>query len=856
MGDTIPKAFFAYPSSQPTLKESIHGAIPELNNKGRVNIKTWEECNTGGKFVINTICNAIDEAQLFFADLTGLNPNVMFELGYAIARDKRIWLILDDTYTEQNKMFKQLKILTTVAYVPCCNSQDIVSGFYENNPVEDMENTIFRTAIEPILTPGGYDSILYLKSQHEIEAAMHMSNLLGKRFPKKIIVDASNKPAVQSLADYGDLVFGCNGLICHFTNPEREGAHVQNVQQALICGMAHGFEKPLLMLAEGEFLSPIDYRDFLKHYDTAPQALGYLKEWLPRVEQGLKADGDRFAGIRDPLSEPHVEQGLKANQEAYVAPRKIFITYAHQDTEAQKKLKTYLALMEKEGKIAFWDDNKIPPGNEWFKNISSNLANSDILLYLISPRSLASDNCNKELAIALHAEIRIIPILLESCDWQNHQLSAFQALPDKGKPINKWQPESDGWQNVVNGIHKVIGEMQSQVDSLSRTSKKEQHAESVFQQDNALMMVERVEQAVERDSYTVTLDPNNADAYFNRGNVYHSKGDYDRAIEAFDGAIELKPDYAGAYTNRGIAYQNKGDYARAIGDHTKAIELNPDYADAYFNLGNTYHRKGDYDHAIEAFTKAIAIRGDFAAAYTNRGIAHQNKGNFDLAFKDHAKAIDLNPDYAEAYFNRGDAYRNKGDVYYDTDDYDSAIADYTKAIELNPDFVGAYNHRDAAYYAKGDFASVIMAYTKVIDLNSNDAIAYHYRGTAYGRKGDYDSAIADHTKAIAIKPDFAEAYNNRGVAYDQSGDYDSAIADFNKAIELKPASVSAYFNRGMTWLHSGKWEEAKSDLIVAKNKGLNLIQVFHYAYTGVEDFERKNGFKLPEDIAAMVTVQR
>ena len=33
-------------------------------------------------------------------------------------------------------------------------------------------------------------------------------------------------------------------------------------------------------------------------------------------------------------------------------------------------------------------------------------------------------------------------IILEHCDWQQHQLSEFQALPDRGKPINEWQPES------------------------------------------------------------------------------------------------------------------------------------------------------------------------------------------------------------------------------------------------------------------------------------------------------------------------------------------------------------------------------------------------------------------------------
>ena len=290
MALTPPTAFFAYPSKQPTLREPIQETVDILNASSQVNIKTWEDCKIGGNFIIDTICKEIDRADLFFADLTGLNANVMFELGYAIARDKRIWLIFDNSYTESKKMFNQLKVLTTVGYSPCCNSNDIVSAFYKDNPTEDLENTIFRTAIDPGLKPGGYHSILHLKSQHENEAAVRVSNLLQKRLSNKIIVDDPRESTVQTLTWYGSRVFDCKGLICHFTNPEREGAYLQTARHALVCGMAHGAETPLLMIAEGDFLSPIDYREYLRNYGTAREALRCIEEWLPDVEQTLKIE--------------------------------------------------------------------------------------------------------------------------------------------------------------------------------------------------------------------------------------------------------------------------------------------------------------------------------------------------------------------------------------------------------------------------------------------------------------------------------------------------------------------------------------------------------------------------------------
>ena len=288
MSNTIPKAFFAYPSSGQTLKEAIQDAVPKLNKSGLVNIKSWEECNPGGNFIIKTIRQAIDEAELFFADLTGLNHNVMFELGYAIAHNKRIWLIFDDTYTEAKKMFNQLRVLTTVGYTRCCNSDDIVKGFHKERPYASIENTIFQNEIERSLKGNSYPSIFHLKREHEDQAAVRVSTLLQKTFAKRITIDDPRESTVQSLAWYGSNVFNCNGMVCHFMSLKREGGYIQTARHALVCGMAYGWKKPLLMLAEDDFHPPIDFRDDLRSYKTAADALRYLKEWLPPIEQTMK----------------------------------------------------------------------------------------------------------------------------------------------------------------------------------------------------------------------------------------------------------------------------------------------------------------------------------------------------------------------------------------------------------------------------------------------------------------------------------------------------------------------------------------------------------------------------------------
>ena len=268
-------------------------------------------------------------------------------------------------------------------------------------------------------------------------------------------------------------------------------------------------------------------------------------------------------------------------------PLKIFITYSHKDKEAKNTLRTCLAVMEQhESKIKVWHDNEILPGDKWYQEISINLSGSDILLYLVSAQSLASENCNKELGDALNFDIRVISIILESCDWQKHPLSDFEVLPDKGKPINEWQHQSKGWQNVVSGIRNVVDTMQSQAPPpISSDSPQQpptplpsvqQQVALIQQQGKFLRMIGQLDKAIEAFNKTIELNPNDADSYNYRGAAYFFRKHYAHAIADYNKAIQIKPDYVEAYNNRGVAYRDQGNYDHAIADYNEAIRIKPD----------------------------------------------------------------------------------------------------------------------------------------------------------------------------------------------------------------------------------------------------------------------------------------
>ena len=435
-------------------------------------------------------------------------------------------------------------------------------------------------------------------------------------------------------------------------------------------------------------------------------------------------------------------------------PLKGFITYSHEDIEAKKELRKRLAVMEQQNELVTWDDGQLTLGDGALQeDILKKIADSDLLLYLVSAASLTSKNCNRELVEALDREVRIIPIILEPCDWQTYQLSDFQVLPDRGLPINKWQPENQGWQNVIEGVRKVVHKIQAWTDESSGTFEKELHAELIFQHGNLLMMLGQLDVAIEAYSDAINLNPHNANTHNNRGIAYAEKGKLDNAIKDYNITIQLRSDYPNVNYNKRIVYTNKGNYGFAIQEAIKMIELNFEFSQAYHNRAVAYSKKGEVELAIKDYTKAIELYPDDPNTYYGRGNTYYEKGDYDRAIEDYNTAIKINPTFDIAYVNRGNVYGNKSD-------YDRAIEDYNTAIKINPNSANAHNNRGVAYGEKDDADYAIENYNKAIELDPSHNIAYYNRGIVWLHLQEWDKAKSDLTTAKRLGTDIIANFHN------------------------------------------------------------------------------------------------
>ncbi|MEA5501231.1 tetratricopeptide repeat protein [Limnoraphis robusta] len=343
--------------------------------------------------------------------------------------------------------------------------------------------------------------------------------------------------------------------------------------------------------------------------------------------------------------------------------------------------------------------------------------------------------------------------------------------------------------------------------------------------------------AVKTLSQAIHYNPNNSEAYRQRGNAHYQLQEYPKAIEDYTEAIKLNPNYTNAYFNRGLARYETQDFSGAIADYSKVIELEPQDVDAYYKRGLAQYALENYQKAIEDYSAAIRLQSDNPLAYRSRGIARVDAGDLQGGLADYTEAIRLDPENILAYYDRGRTRFHLGDYQGALSDYDraielepnnsavygnrcstqinlsqhqAAIDDCTKAIELEPNAV-AYNNRCVAYLNLQELDNGLADCTKAIELTPKDHKAYSNRGMVYVAKQDFVSAIADYTKAIELNPNDAQSYSNRAVAYYQLQDYNRAIADYVQAIRLKPDYATAYYGRGLVRVTLGDKSGAIND---------------------------------------------
>lgn len=259
------KCFFAYPNDV-ILSETIKRVEASINVSSELKLITWEKLHVDGKIIIDKIIKEIDECDFFLCELTDLNNNVLYELGYAIAKKKAIQLFINSNSELSMKKLTNFDLLTSVGYTPYTDSNSIISkiwgmqtdtGFSENPLIEKFT---------PSVSSVNCSNLFLLKNCHETAASIRLTNIIKEKNLKHIFIDDPTEVPNQTLEWYITKLIDSNSCLIHFISDEQENNKMYNSKYSFIAGMAYGLNISLLLIAEDKFSSPLDYKDQIVKY--------------------------------------------------------------------------------------------------------------------------------------------------------------------------------------------------------------------------------------------------------------------------------------------------------------------------------------------------------------------------------------------------------------------------------------------------------------------------------------------------------------------------------------------------------------------------------------------------------------
>lgn len=154
-----------------------------------------------------------------------------------------------------------------------------------------------------------------------------------------------------------------------------------------------------------------------------------------------------------------------------------------------------------------------------------------------------------------------------------------------------------------------------------------------------------------------------AEAYYDRGTLYHLSGQLDLAIEDYSKAVSWNKNLADAYEARGDAYADSGDHAKAEADYAEAANQRghgPSIsADGCWIRAVRGH---PLDRALDDCNGALKENPDNTGALGSRGFVYYRMGSYALAIADCDAVLKQGARNPDALYVRGLAKLRSGDV--------------------------------------------------------------------------------------------------------------------------------------------------------------------------------------------------
>jgi hypothetical protein len=275
------KAFFAYPSSPSEVVTAIQKAKKSLATSHRqLELHLWEENDISGRPLTDPIFGTIAASDILIADVTQLNFNVTFEIGYAIGLGKRVYLTRNSNFPRDQNLADKIGIYDTLGF----------QAYTEEKSLTELIKSYSTTSGIPLRKLINTKAPLYLLQSPQSNTAMLaiISRIKKTRLGYRSYLP-SDEPRLSATKAI-DYISACLGVVIPLLPATFVDADVHNIRAAFVAGLAVAMNKVTLILQPAGGPAPLDVRDMVTTFAQPEDIADAVASFALDVTERFQAD--------------------------------------------------------------------------------------------------------------------------------------------------------------------------------------------------------------------------------------------------------------------------------------------------------------------------------------------------------------------------------------------------------------------------------------------------------------------------------------------------------------------------------------------------------------------------------------
>jgi tetratricopeptide (TPR) repeat protein len=335
-----------------------------------------------------------------------------------------------------------------------------------------------------------------------------------------------------------------------------------------------------------------------------------------------------------------------------------------------------LSQLQRQGLIEPWHDRRITPGTEWAGAIDEQLEAADLIVLLVSADFLASDYCNDvEMNRAFERSekgtARVIPVILEPCDWETSRFAKLQVLPKDGRPVVDWPTQDHAFNNAVTGLRRLIMALCGPAPVGAKLLQTAVRRHPLRWVSGAVAVAALI---------VGTILWSAGQRYLEQGTELLNVGRYADARAALEHAKFLNPiSPAARCALKAVELDANGSDERQVEEANHAL---PNCAYLQLILGDHKYLDQDLPGALSDYQEAVKNEPRLAEAHFDIGRVFDLGGQPDSALPEYQRAVYLAPKIPRYHHNLADLYFKREDYKEAADEYGSMGQFPLAALEL------------------------------------------------------------------------------------------------------------------------------------------------------------------------------